>query len=330
MAILSAAGGLESLAGISDSKAPLREVETMPDQSETGRASITQQDFSVIQGAVAAIKLMIGDRRVQLSDIAADVGSAYQRFAAGSAADVEAAVKAVTKAKDAFNSRVSSWQRDLRAALVGAPKTFKAKLEGQLNLGTGRAHSVANSFEMLIARLEEFKPQQEEAIVLQKPVQSAELKEAEVEPSARESGAADSDHAHHERIPAIRSVMSENGLVLADVLTDRPTKSGEPADRLIVYRVNNITRLGDVIRDDREPGWMPTEHGNIKRPLIGSVPFAVGGVSGTVAGAYKVNHLEVRASIRSDKAVKRGITLNQQVREGNILYVYLAKREERT
>jgi hypothetical protein len=73
---------------------------------------------------------------------------------------------------------------------------------------------------------------------------------------------------------------------------------------------------------------MATEYGEIKRPVIGSIPFASGGVTGTVAGAYKVNHLEVRASFRSDKVLKHGITLNQQVREGNILYVYLAKREE--
>lgn len=299
----------------------------MPDYLET-RANLTQQDFSVIQGAVSALRLMVGDRRVQLSDIAAEVGSAYQRFAKGSATDVEAAAKVVAKARDAFNGRVSSWQRDLRAALAGAPKTLKAKLEGQLNMGTGRAHNLANSFETLIARLDEYQPQNEEAP--HKADQSAKTEEAEADQIDGDSAAADAEAAHHEHIPAIRSVMSENGLVLADVLTDRPTKSGEPADRLIVYRVNNITRLGDVIRGDREPEWMTTEHGKVKRPVIGSIPFAIGDVSGTVAGAYKVNHLEVRASFRSDKAVKRGITLNQQVREGNILYVYLAKREEST
>lgn len=296
----------------------------MPEHSQENLGGVTQQDFSVIQGAVSALRLMIDNRSIPLSDIAADVGIAYQRFAAGGAADVDAAVKAVAKARDGFNNRVASWQRDLRAALAGAPKTLKTKLEGQLQMGTGRAHNLVNSFDMLIARLEECKAHSEHL-----PSEGGEPVESGTseEDSAVETAAADAEQAHHDRIPAIRSVMSENGLMLADVLTDRPTKSGEHGVRLIVYRVNNITTIGDVIRDDREPEWLRTKYGEIKRPIIGSIPFAVGGVTGTVAGAYKLKHIEVRASFRSDHVVKHGITLNQQVREGNILYVYLAERD---
>jgi hypothetical protein len=296
----------------------------MPEHSRETLGGITQQDFSVIQGAVAALRLMIDNKSVPLSDIAADVGIAYQRFAAGGAADVAASAKAVAKARDGFNNRVASWQRDLRAALAGAPKTLKTKLEGQLQMGTGRAHNLANSFDMLIARIEEWKPRSEDLpIEAGEPVESGSSEED----AAPAITSADAEQGRHDRIPALRTVMSGNGLVLADVLTDRPAKSGEPGVRLIVYCVNNITTIGDVIRDDREPEWLPTEHGEVKRPIIGSIPFSVGGVTGTVAGAYKLKHIEVRASFRSDHVVKHGITLNQQVREGNILYVFLAKRD---
>jgi hypothetical protein len=286
--------------------------------------NISQQDFSVIQGAISAIKLLIDDKRVQTTDIAADVGSAYQRFAKGSATDVEAAVKAVTKAKDDFNSRVSAWQRELRTALACAPKSLKKKLEGQLQLGTGRAHNLLNSLESLIGKLAEFNSFVEE--IPRQAGQPAEITRSE-EDSARENAPHDAGHLPQEGIHALRNVLSENGLVLADVLTDRPTKPGEPGARLIVYRVNNITSPGNVIRDDREPRWMPTEYGEIRKPIIGSIPFSVGGAIGTVAGDYKINHIEVRASFRSDKVLKHKITLNHQLREGNILYAYLAKRE---
>jgi hypothetical protein len=221
---------------------------------------------------------------------------------------------------------VSAWQRELRTLIAGAPKTLKTKLEGQLHMGAGRAHNISNSFDTLISRLAEVQPHVEHVPSQVSETADSNRPEAQVEPAPGSPVAA--EPSSHERHAAIRGVMSENGLALADVLTDRPTKPGEPGARLIVYRVNNITKVGDVIRDDREPQWMPTEYGAVKRPIIGSVPFATGGVTGTVTGAYKVSHIEVRPSLRSDKVVKRGITLNQQVREGNILYAYLAKREE--
>lgn len=294
-------------------------------QAQIRPATITQQDFSVIQGAVSALRLMIDNRNVPLGDIAADVGSAYQRFAAGTATDLEAAVKGLRKARDDFNNRVSAWQRDLCAALAGASKTLTKKLEGQLQMGTGRTHNISNSFDRLIASLDECKQLGEQ--VPRSGGGSLDVERSRGDDdSAVGIAPADSEHARHE-IPAIRTVLSENGLALADVLTDRPTKPPERGVRLIVYRVNNITTIGQVVRDDREPEWTTTEYGPIKRPFIGSIPFAVGGVTGTVAGVYKLHHIEVRASFRSDVVLKQKITLNQQVREGNILYVYLAKRD---